>query len=127
VKEVLIVYDSLTGMGERVAKKLGYPFVNVNEFTASDEPVFLITRSFNFGEIPVTTEHFLNANSEKVVGVAVTGNRNWGENFGAAGDKINAKFNIPLVRKFEGIGFSEDIAYMKNWLSNYVENAKGKE
>ncbi|WP_331836835.1 class Ib ribonucleoside-diphosphate reductase assembly flavoprotein NrdI [Erysipelothrix piscisicarius] len=45
----------------------------------------------------------------KVVGVAVGGNRNWGTNFGAAGDKIHDEYNIELVLKFEGSGFTKDV------------------
>ena len=121
---MIIVYDSLTGMGKKVADKLGYPSCDINLYTSTAEPVFLITRSFNFGEITQEAEEFLEKHASKVVGVAVGGNRNWGENFGAAGDKINHKYNIPLGRKYEGLGFSADIEYMKNWLQNYMQGEK---
>jgi ribonucleoside-diphosphate reductase protein NrdI len=120
---LVIVYDSLTGMSKRVAQKLGYEYFDINSYTPQTvgEKVFLLTRSFNFGEIPHPTLNFLQQYANSVVGVAVTGNKNWGENFGAAGDKINALYNIPLVRKYEGLGFPEDIEFMKTWLNNYTK------
>lgn len=115
---MLVVYDSLTGMGKKVAEKLGFRFADINNLPSieNESKIFLLTRSFNFGEVTKEAEDFLSKHSQKVVGVAVSGNRNWGTNFGAAGDKISKHYNIPLVLKFEGLGFPEDIKKMKNWI-----------
>lgn len=116
---VLVVYDTLTGQCERFAQKLEEEVMNILDYEPSDEPVFLVTRSWDFGKVPQDTLEFLEENHNKVIGVAVSGNRNWGTNFGAAGDKIHNQYGIELVLKFEGSGFRNDVEYIKEWLKNY--------
>lgn len=108
---MFIVVDSLTGLSVRFAKKLEYPVyqIGVDEIPFEQGRYFLVTRSFNFGEIPLSTIEMLRHHYENCIGVAVSGNRNWGTNYGAAGDKIQAIYGIPLVSKFEGSGFSKDV------------------
>ncbi len=81
--------------------------------------LFLVTRSFNFGEIPKTTYDFLKTFHNRVIGTAVSGNRNWGTNFGKAGEVIEKEFGIPLVTKFEMGGFDNDIKKTKNFLETF--------
>jgi protein involved in ribonucleotide reduction len=117
---LIIVYDSLTGQGKKFASKLGYKAVNIKDYQSDDDPVvFLVTRSFNFGEIPKTTYNFLKAFHNRVIGTAVSGNRNWGTNFGKAGELIEKEFGIPLVTKFEMGGFDNDIKTTKNFLETF--------
>jgi protein involved in ribonucleotide reduction len=117
-----IVVDSMTGQGKRFAEKMGFPVVMIQDVTDTIQgPIFLITRSYNFGQIPDLTKTFLEKHHEKVIGVAVGGNRTWGQNFGAAGDKIHAQYQIPLVQKFEGIGFPNEVKTVQQWLKDYVE------
>ena len=118
---LLVVYDSLTGQCERFAQKLETNCINILDFEASDEPILLVTRSWDFGKITDETQTFLTKFSDKVVGVAVGGNRNWGSNFGAAGDKISEQYGIPLLLKFEGSGFRKDVEYLIQWIENYKE------
>ncbi len=114
---IVIVVDSMTGLGKKFAEKLGYPVFDVQTYQAHpDHEIFLITRSVNFGEIPSFTNTFLLEHAKKVMGVAVSANRNWGKNFGAAGDKIQLTYGIPLVLKFEGLGFPHEIRQVKDWL-----------
>ena len=47
----------------------------------------------------------------------MSGNRNWGTNYGAAGDKIEAIYRIPLICKFEGSGMNHDKEIVKEWLN----------
>lgn len=116
---MIVVYDTLTGQGMRFAEKLGYAIADVNlGLPNSDEPIFLITRSFNFGEVPETTLDFVEQYRDRIIGVAVSGNRNWGTNFGAAGDKIQAQYQIPLIAKFEGSGFKKDVDDVRTWLEH---------
>lgn len=118
-----MVYDSLTGQGKRFAQRISDGYcIDILDYEEQSEPVFLITRSYNFGEIPFETQEFLEEYAHKVVGVAVGGNRNWGTNFGAAGVKIEKMYGIPLVLKYEGSGFSQDVEIVKNWIEE-----KGKE
>jgi protein involved in ribonucleotide reduction len=114
---MIIVVDSMTGMGLKFAAKLGYPFFPIQEYVHRDEQsILLITRSVNFGEIPDATIAFLKLYAHKTIGVLVSGNRNWGKNYGASGDKIQLEYNIPLILKFEGVGFPHEVQHVKDWL-----------
>lgn len=117
---IVVVYDSMTGQGKRFAEKLGYPLFDINHYEpqANDE-VFLITRTFGFGEIPVTTVSFIEAWQSFIIGCAVSGNRNWGKNFGMAGKKIEQLYAIPLVQIFEMIGLPHEVEHVKMWLQTY--------
>lgn len=123
---MVIVYDSLTGMGKKVALKLQRPIYDINDDFDSNEYVLLLTRSHNFGQVTEQATNFLQKHSDKVVGVAVSGNRNWGANYGAAGDKISKEYNIPLVTKYEGLGFKEDIDHIMQWIENTEKTLKEK-
>ena len=117
---MIVIFDSLTGQTKRFANNLGFMTQHVKLIEESDEEIFLVTRSINFGQIPDTTLSFLERFKDKVIGCAVSGNKNWGDNFGKAGDKIEAIYGIPLVLKFEGSGFRNDIELVKNWISSRI-------
>ncbi|MFU8792712.1 MAG: class Ib ribonucleoside-diphosphate reductase assembly flavoprotein NrdI [Acholeplasmataceae bacterium] len=120
-----IIYDSLTGQAKRLADQLGFKSYDIKDYDETDiSCVFLITRSYNFGEIPETTQQFLSKYHQHVIGVAVSGNRNWGQNFGAAGVKIEKKYGIPLVLKFEGSGMPGDAGIIKSWIHTYLAQQK---
>lgn len=115
---MFIVVDSLTGLSMKFAQNLGYPIYRIghDDIPFEQGPYFLVTRSFNFGEIPMPTIEVLRKHYQNCIGVAVSGNRNWGTNYGAAGDKIQAIYNIKLVRKFEGTGFKPDWEAVKEYI-----------
>lgn len=118
---ILLVVDSMTGQGKRFAEKLGYPVVEIAEASPREEDhVVLVTRSYNFGQIPDTTLAFIHIYQHQIIGVAVGGNRTWGQNFGAAGDKIQHQFGIPLIQKFEGTGFPNEVNQTKKWIDAYA-------
>jgi protein involved in ribonucleotide reduction len=118
---MVIVYDSLTGQGKKFALKLGYEAIKISEYkTSDDRVVFLVTRSFNFGEVPKTTLTFLESFHDRVIGIAVSGNRNWGTNFGKAGEVIEKRYAIPLVIKFEMGGMENDIKMTKQYIINHL-------
>lgn len=121
---MIVVYDSLTGQGLKMAEKIGLPYVDIREYESGDEKVILITRSYNFGQITDVAKEFLDKHASKVIGVTVTGNKNWGSTYGAAGDKINAQYGIELISKFEGSGFPHDVEIIKKWIENY-KNKEG--
>ncbi len=115
---IVIVVDSMTGLGKKFADKLGYPVFNIQAYQHDPlHDIFLITRSVNFGEITEATSNFLATFAKVVIGVAVSGNRSWGKTFGAAGDKIELKYGIPLILKFEGLGFPHEVNLVKTWLA----------
>lgn len=116
---MFVVVDSLTGMSVKFAQKLGYPYYQIgkDEIPFEEGDFFLLTRSFNFGEIPLSTIEVLRKHYQDCIGVAVSGNRNWGTNYGAAGDKIQAIYKIPLVCKYEGLGFPKDVELVKQYIA----------
>jgi len=119
---IVIVVDSMTGLGRRFADKLGYPVFDLATYQCiENHDIFLVTRSINFGEITPLTKALIAQYHAKIIAVAVGGNRTWGKNFGAAGDKINNDYGIPLIVKFEGVGFPHEVQQVKVWLKQYEE------
>lgn len=123
---MLIVVDSLTGMCRKYAESLGYPVVDIDRVPGHcEEDMFLVTRCYNFGEIPEPTLHFLEEYKDSVIGVACGGNRNWGLNYAIVGDKIEKIYGIPCVAKFEGWGFPKERQISRDFLEQY-EKGEGK-
>lgn len=116
---MIVVFDSLTGQCQRFAEKLGETCIDILDYEPNDEDVFLVTRSWDFGKVTEESKAFLEQYADKVVGLAVGGNRNWGTNFGAAGDKIGDAYEIELVLKFEGSGFTKDVEIVQQWITTY--------
>ena len=87
--------------------------------TIENEGHFL-TFTTKIGEIPATTDEFLqNENNNKLLkSVSSSGNRNWGVFFAVAADKIQEKYGIPVLMKFELSGTNTEL---ENYI-NYLEN-----
>lgn len=122
---MIIYFDSLTGMVKNFSERLGYETRNVRDLDLNNIPddMFLITRSWGYGKVPISTLEFLNdlLASNKLTnlkGVAVSGNKNWGNNFGKAGEIIEQEYGIPLILKFEGKGFEKDVELVKNYIDS---------
>lgn len=115
---MIVVYDSLTGKSAQFAKSLGLEAIDIADYEDQDDHILLVTRSWDFGLIPESTQIFLDRHAKQVLGVCVSGNRNWGTNYGAAGDKISAKYKIKLVLKFEGAGTQKDSAFVRGWIED---------
>ena len=110
-------------MGEKFSRKLGYPVEDIIEFDCRDgskEEILLVTRSVGFGNIPDEVMLFMAECSSRVIGVVATGNKNWGDNFGAAGDKISEAYDVPLIHKYEGSGFPSDVKIVKEWIEDNI-------
>ncbi|RKD25835.1 ribonucleotide reductase assembly protein NrdI [Ammoniphilus oxalaticus] len=110
---MMIYFSSMTGNVRRFVKKTGLPVKEIMPGTIAEEPYILITYTFGFGEVPTPIREFLNSNGHLLRGVAVSGNRNWGANFGMAGDLIAEEFEVPLLHKFELSGTAQDIEQFK--------------
>ena len=78
----------------------------------------LITPTYNFGQIPEEVAEFLENYSSNMVGVISCGNRNWGQAFGQAGNKISDRYDVPLLHKIELSGNKKD----KEIVDNIIEN-----
>ena len=120
-----IYYDSKTGNVERFIKKMQmqrpeWHVIKIKpEMTIENEGHFL-TFTTKIGEIPVTTNKFLrNENNSKLLkSVSSSGNRNWGQFFALAADKIQQKYGIPVLMKFELSGTNTEV---ENYI-DYLEN-----
>jgi protein involved in ribonucleotide reduction len=83
--------------------------VNIVDNPVMEDKFILITPTTGFGQIPIEVDRFLQKNSELMIAVASSGNRNWGLSYGKSGEVISRLFKVPLLMKFENSGFSNDI------------------
>ena len=124
---MFVYYDSKTGNVQRFIDKIKkerpeWSFVKISSDMEISENGHLVTFTTNFGEIPDTTEKFLeNENNRKYIkSVSSSGNMNWGTLFGKAADNIEEKYGIPVLMKFELSGTSKEIR-------NYIKYLEGDE
>jgi len=110
---VIITYESKTGNVRRFVKalqqELDIEAIEITDDTIITQKFIHITYTIGFGEVPERTLNFIKKNKNKIRGVVVSGNKVWGDNYGLAGDKLSAKFHIPLLLKFELSGTKQDL------------------
>jgi protein involved in ribonucleotide reduction len=109
----VIYYSSLTGNTRRFVKKTGLPAVEIKRGIKAIEPFVIVTYTIGFGQVPQIVDEFLKQNGDLLRGVAVSGNRNWGDSYGKAGDIIANKYDVPLLLKFELAGADDDVKTFK--------------
>lgn len=118
-----IYYDSKTGnvarFIQKVAELTGWQVEKIHPDMEVQHEGHLVTFTTRFGEIPETTQHFLQSASAYIRSVSSSGNRNWGRNFAMAGEKIAANYEIPLALKFELSGTQADV-------NEFIAIIKGK-
>ena len=122
---MFVYYDSKTGNVQRFIDKIKkerpeWSFVKISGDMEILENGHLVTFTTNFGEIPDTTEKFLeNDNNRKYIkSVSSSGNMNWGTLFGKAADNIEEKYGIPVLMKFELSGTHVQVEYFVNNIEN---------
>ena len=122
---MFVYYDSKTGNVQRFIDKIKkerpeWSFVKISRDMEISENGHLVTFTTNFGEIPDTTEKFLeNENNRKCIkSVSSSGNMNWGTLFGKAADNIEEKYGIPVLMKFELSGTHVQVEYFINSIEN---------
>ena len=122
---MFVYYDSKTGNVQRFIDKIKkerseWSFVKISGDMEILENGHLVTFTTNFGEIPDTTEKFLeNENNRKyIASVCSSGNMNWGTLFGKAADNIEEKYGIPVLMKFELSGTHVQVEYFINNIEN---------
>ncbi|MBD0380156.1 class Ib ribonucleoside-diphosphate reductase assembly flavoprotein NrdI [Paenibacillus sedimenti] len=106
---MLIAYDSKTGNVRRFIAKLQMPAVQIEDAMKMDEPFVLVTYTTGFGQIPPKVASFLEENHPNLIGVAASGNRNWGDGFAKSADTISALYDVPVLTKFELSGTKHDV------------------
>src|SRR5690606_798695 len=125
-----IYYDSKTGNVERFIKKVaeltGWKTQKIEPGMTAEHEGHLVTFTTRFGEIPESTQRFLQHAGAYLHSVSSSGNRNWGKNFGLAGDKIAAQYGLPLAFKFELSGTMEDVKqFIEIIATKYYGNKRG--
>lgn len=109
----MIVYYSKTHNTERFVKKLETESVEISNYDGNRNFI-LITPTYFFGQVPQEVNDFLELYADNMVGVISSGNRNWGENYGKAGERISSSYNVPLLHKIELSGTKKDIDIVDN-------------
>lgn len=110
---MLIAYDSKTGNVRRFVNKLNMRAIQIEEDLILNEPFVLITYTTGFGQVPQKVIKFLEKNHKYLIGVAASGNRNWGDMFAKSADIISFKYMVPIVTKFELSGTELDVQNFK--------------
>lgn len=110
-----IYYSSMTGNVKRFLKKTG---LEATQITDANTPVthdyfVIVTYTIGIGQVPPLVAEFVKNNSDKLVGVASSGNKLWGRNFAKAGEIISREFDVPLMLQFELGGLESDIKKFK--------------
>lgn len=104
----MIAYTSRTGNVRFIVSKLKADAIEITENLIMGRPFLLLTYTDGMGNIPTIVQAFLTYNAALCIGVVVSGNSNFGPLYGAAGDKIEAMYHIPLVRKLDLRGYQAD-------------------
>lgn len=111
---LLIVYTSKTGNVARFVARLGLRSLRIQDGREKiTEPCLLITYTTGFGQVPPEVLRFVENNRSMILGVAASGNRNWGANFARAADVLAEHYGIRVVHKFELAGTAKDIEIIK--------------
>ena len=127
-----IYYDTKTGNVERfiqkVAQLTGWQVQKIQPGMTAEHEGHLVTFTTRFGEVPETTRNFLQHAGPCLRSVSSSGNRNWGRNFGLAGDRIAAEYGLPLAFKFELSGTMDDVKeFIDIIATKYYGNKRGSQ
>lgn len=106
---MMVYYASLTGNVRRFVAKTGLAAEEIQPGLIASVPFILVTYTVGFGGVPAKVSKFIEVNGHLLRGVAVSGNRNWGDNYGKAGDIIAEQYSVPLLLKFELAGTESDV------------------
>ena len=115
-----VYYYSMTGNIPRFLKKCDIEGRTISG-KAPAAPFVLVTNTLGFGEVPPPVADFLAKNGEMLVGVAASGNRNWGDNYGRAARLISRQYEVPIIHIFEMSGLASDVITFKEGMRSLDE------
>ena len=105
-----LAFATRTGNVQSIIDRLGVTnAVDVSIEDTIDEDYIIFTYTDGYGDVPYEVEDFIRNNSAHLKGVVVSGNKSFTDTYCMAGDKISAKYNVPLLYKVEEAGTDEDI------------------
>jgi len=129
----VVYFSSVSENTKRLVEKLGLKSVRIplksdeaERFTYDHDSV-LVVPTYGSGEektsVPKQVIKFLNnpENRKHIKGVVATGNTNFGESYGLAGDIVAQKLGVPLLQRIEILGTPEDIEQLKERLNKLWE------
>ena len=112
---LVVVYDSLTGLGKKFAKSLEMPSQSV--WKKLEEPCILVSRNSGAGQIPWTTKRFIRKNRHLIKGFVINGNqKRYPRTFCGATDKIVEQYGLRHICNIEGSGTEADRQAVKGFL-----------
>ena len=126
----VVYFSSATGNTRRFVEKLGLPAARI-PLLPKDEPLrvreeyVLVVPTYGGGNVkgavPKQVIKFLNDphNRSLCRGVIASGNTNFGEAYGIAGDIIAAKLKVPLLYRYELLGTPTDVARVEEGLDRF--------
>ncbi|KXZ15060.1 ribonucleotide reductase [Bacillus nakamurai] len=124
---VQIIFDSKTGNVQRFVNKTGFQLIRkVDEIEDLDTPFVLVTYTTNFGQVPASTQAFLEKNAHLLIGVAASGNKIWGEHFAKSADTISKQYQVPVLHKFELSGTAKDVELFTQEVEKVVTKPSAK-
>lgn len=125
---MLVYYSSATGNTHRFVTKTGLRAKRLGpqgDTKKVDEPYVLVVPTYAGGDgrgaVPKPVIQFLNdpENRALVRGVIASGNTNFGNTYGIAGDIIAAKCKVPYLYRFELLGTEEDVNNVRQGLEEF--------
>lgn len=134
----LVYFSTSSQMTHRFAEKLDMPMVRIGQslqdpLLTMTEPFVLIcptygserpTHKHGRGCVPRQVIRFLNHSPNRFFlrAVIATGNRAFGEKFGAAGKVISGKCAVPHLYSVEMAGTPDDVEQVRSKLSSLIEH-----
>jgi protein involved in ribonucleotide reduction len=119
----IVYFSNVSENTHRFVQKLGVEAMRI-PLRATDpaivptEPYLLIVPTYGGSggldkrAVPAQVVAFLNDpwNNSLLRGVVAAGNRNFGSEYCLAGRRISARFNVPVLHRFEILGEVDDVA-----------------
>ena len=113
----LVYFSSSSENTQRFIERLGLPAVriplNERERIQVDESYILIVPSYGGGGTAGAVPR------QVIRGVIASGNRNFGEAYGRAGDVIARKCGVPWLYRFELMGTQSDIENVRKGVTEF--------
>jgi len=125
----VVYFSSVSENTKRFVEKLGFQSFRIplhlseaSTYTHNRDSVLVVPTYGGGNEsstVPKQVVKFLNnpENRKHIKGVIATGNTNFGESYGLAGDIVAAKLGVPLIQRVELLGTPEDITQLKERLN----------
>lgn len=130
----LVYFSSQSQNTHRFIQRLALPARRIplddSQTLSVSEPFILVTPTYGGGSargaVPRQVIRFLNNehNRRWLCGVIASGNTNFGEAYGLAGQIIANKCAVPLLYRFELLGTPQDIDNVRKGVSKFWQQQK---